>query len=436
VVRIPAREAHPQQLSDESRIFGHECRRGGIERLCGFADAGRIRRAAHAGPVPRAHASANIPAVAGREVAVPMLSAAMPSSVWRRGRALLRVRAWISGLGYLALLNVGLAVAWSLQYTVWGALYGDGHADAEGMLRDFAISAIDLLAGMLPAAPVIVLLLNLAPAAGPRRYALMAAIVVFMVSCFQAYQLFAHGTWMSASEVAESLLTTSVILAACAYRSSARDAADILLHRRIAGATLDAEVTQARLRFLRAQIEPHFLFNTLATVRTLARVDRAAAVRMLENLMRYLSEALPRLRQDYCTLAEEFELVEAYLRIHQVRMGARLNFDVALPAELADVHVPTMMLLTLVENAVKHAVNPAVEGGWIRVSAARERDAIVLRVEDSGPGIAAAHGHGTGLANVRLRLAMACGEGAALSLAPSEPHGMVAAISIPQRVRA
>jgi LytS/YehU family sensor histidine kinase len=166
-------------------------------------------------------------------------------------------------------------------------------------------------------------------------------------------------------------------------------------------------------------------------VRTLARSDREAAVRMLENLMRYLAEALPRLRQDQCTLAQEFELVEAYLRIHQVRMGARLNFDLALAPGLADVRVPTMMLLTLVENAVKHAVNPAVEGGRIGVSAKREGDAIVLCVEDSGPGLAAAHGRGTGLANVRLRLAMACGEGAVLALAPSRPHGTVASIRIP-----
>jgi sensor histidine kinase YesM len=331
------------------------------------------------------------------------------------------------------LLNVGLAAAWSLQYTSWGALYGDGHTDAVGMLRDFAMNAVDLLGGMLPAAPVIVLLLNVAPPAGWRRYALMAATVLFMVSSFQAYELLAHGAWMSAVEVAESLLTTSVIVAACAFRGSARDATDMLLHRQIEGATLDAEVTQARLRLLRAQIEPHFLFNTLATVRTLARSDRAAAIRMLEDLMRYLAEALPRLRQEQCTLAQEFELVEAYLRIHQVRMGARLVFDLALPADLADIRVPTMMLLTLVENAVKHAVNPAIEGGMIRVRATRERDAILLRVEDSGPGFTAAQGQGTGLANVRLRLAMACGEGAVLSLAPSEPQGMVAAIRIPCR---
>lgn len=380
-------------------------------------------------------ASANIRVAASREVAVPMLSAAMPSPVSRRDRAFRGMRARFSGLGFLALLNLGLAAAWSLQLTSWNVLYGEGRPDVNDMLRDFALGAIDLLAAMLPAAPVIVLLLNLAPATGWRRYALIAATVVFMVSSFQAYELLAHGAWMSANDICESLLTASVVLAACAYRGSARDATDILLRRQIESATLDAEVKQARLRLLRAQIEPHFLFNTLATVRTLARSDVAAAVRMLENLMRYLAEALPRLRQDQCTLAEEFELVEAYLRIHKVRMGARLDFDLVLPADLAQLRVPTMMLLTLVENAVKHAVNPAIEGGWIRVSAARERDALVLRVEDSGPGLAAAQGRGTGLANVRLRLAMAYGERAVLSLAPSEPHGTVAAIRVPRMER-
>jgi LytS/YehU family sensor histidine kinase len=184
---------------------------------------------------------------------------------------------------------------------------------------------------------------------------------------------------------------------------------------------------------LRSQIEPHFLFNTLANIRTLAHIDRAAAVEMLDNLMRYLTAALPKLRQDHSPLAEEMQLLDAYLSIFRVRMGTRLSYAIDLPPELAQLRVPTMMLLTLVENALKHGINPIVEGGFIRVSAARSGSALILKVADSGHGISDQQGHGTGtgLSNVRLRLMMQYGHAARLSLAHAEPRGVVAAISLP-----
>ena len=208
-----------------------------------------------------------------------------------------------------------------------------------------------------------------------------------------------------------------------------------MLHRQIQSETLDAEVKQARLQLLRAQVEPHFLFNTLATVRTLARIDRPAAVDMIDNLMRYLAEALPRLRQDESALGEELRLIEAYLRIDQVRMGTRLAYEVPNPGDLATERIPTMLLLTLVENALKHGINPAVEGGFIRVSAMRERSTLVLKVADSGRGLTTEQGHGMGLANVRLRLMMLYGGKAVLSLARAESRGVVATVSIPLQSR-
>jgi LytS/YehU family sensor histidine kinase len=229
----------------------------------------------------------------------------------------------------------------------------------------------------------------------------------------------------------EAFIIATVNVAAFANRSSARTAASALMQSQIEGATLDAEVKRARLQLLRAQIEPHFLFNTLATVRTLARIDRAAAVEMIDNLMRYLSEALPRMRQDESSLAEELQLIDAYLRIHQIRMGTRLAYELSVPSELQPLRIPTMVLLTLVENALKHGINPAVEGGFIRVSAAREPGSLVLKVADSGRGMTAQEGHGTGLANVRLRLMMLYGNSAVLSLARAESRGVVATISIP-----
>jgi len=196
-------------------------------------------------------------------------------------------------------------------------------------------------------------------------------------------------------------------------------------------AELAAQLSEARLHYLTSQIEPHFLFNTLATIRTLARIDLPAAIDMIDNLMRYLYEALPKLRQEDSSLADELQLIDAYLRIHQIRMGTRLSYELLVPQELVSERIPTMILLTLVENAVKHGINPAVEGGSIRVSASREHQALVLKVADSGQGLAATDGHGLGLANIRRRLAMLYGDEAILSLARLASRGTVATVSIP-----
>jgi LytS/YehU family sensor histidine kinase len=223
----------------------------------------------------------------------------------------------------------------------------------------------------------------------------------------------------------------TLIITACVYRSASRSAAGQLMQSEIDSAALDADVKRARLQLLRAQIEPHFLFNTLATVRSLMRIDPEAAVEMLDHLMRYLSEALPKLRLEEASLGEELQLIDAYLRIHQIRMGKRLSYELLVPDVLAEERIPTMALLTLVENAVKHGINPAVEGGLIRVSASREHSALVLRVSDSGQGMAATDGHGLGLANIGRRLAMLYGDNAVLSLARSATRGVTATISIP-----
>ena len=124
-------------------------------------------------------------------------------------------------------------------------------------------------------------------------------------------------------------------------------------------------------------------------------------------------------------------LIEAYLRIHQIRMGTRLSYELLVPEELGEQRIPTMILLTLVENAVKHGINPALDGGSIRVSASRDQDSLVLRVADSGRGLVATDGHGMGLANIRRRLTMLYGDSAILSLARAATRGVVATVSIP-----
>jgi sensor histidine kinase YesM len=224
----------------------------------------------------------------------------------------------------------------------------------------------------------------------------------------------------------------TLIVTACVFRSTARQTTTRLAQQRIEAAALDTDMKRARLQLLRAQIEPHFLFNTLANVRSLARIDRSAAVDMLNNLMRYFSEALPKLRQDQTVLEDELHLIDSYLRIHQTRMGKRLSFDLQVPDEVLNERIPSMLLLTLVENAIKHGINPSIDGGSIQVTAGRTLDALVLQVRDSGKGLSSTAGHGTGLANIRRRLSMFYGEEAELSLAAASPRGVIATVSIPR----
>ena len=348
-------------------------------------------------------------------------TAALPLGIGWLAR--MRQRGLFVGMSYALAVTLGLMVAWDLDMFVWNALE-NGVAAA---WRESSFFFLVMAAHQLPVVPPLTISINIAPQSGVRRY-LQLAVTLLLMWGFCTLFFFIEGepTWNL-----QGLLMQSLIVAACVYRSSARTAASRLMQRQIEDSVLDADVKRARLQLLRAQIEPHFLFNTLATIRTLARIDLPAAVDMIDNLMRYLSEALPKLRQEECSLADELQLIDAYLRIHQIRMGTRLSYELLVPDDLSTERIPTMILLTLVENAIKHGINPAVEGGSIRVSASREREALVLKVADSGQGLAATDGHGLGLANIRRRLAMLYGDAAILSLARLASRGTVATVSIP-----
>lgn len=195
---------------------------------------------------------------------------------------------------------------------------------------------------------------------------------------------------------------------------------------------VEHEVIQARLQVLHAQIEPHFLFNSLANVRCLMRTDAASSHALLADLLRYLEEALPRLREERTTLGSEVELVRAFLAVHQVRMGQRLRVELDVPAALQEHEVPPLTLLTLVENALKHGLQPLPEGGTIRVAARAAGGMIALTVSDTGCGMGCASGSGTGLANLRARLKAMYGAFGSLSLHINEPRGVIATIALPE----
>ena len=206
---------------------------------------------------------------------------------------------------------------------------------------------------------------------------------------------------------------------------------------------LARQAVEAELKLMQAQVEPHFLFNTLASVQYLTETNPAEANRLLGHLIAYLRAALPQLRAHSSTLGRELELARAYLAILQMRMGSRLAFDVALSEALATHPFPPNMLISLVENAIKHGVEPAVEGGQISIDARRDGDSVVLSVSDTGRGLAAStsaggrdtSGNGVGLSNVKERLAALFGARARFSLEDMQPRGTRAIIAIPYEPR-
>jgi sensor histidine kinase YesM len=195
---------------------------------------------------------------------------------------------------------------------------------------------------------------------------------------------------------------------------------------------LSRELDTARLQLLQAQVEPHFLFNALANVRRLLRTDAGASRTLLADLLRYLEEALPALRDEHTTLGREAELVRAFLAVYQVRMGPRLQTLIDVPPALAACVVPPMVLLTLVENALKHGLQPLVDGGQVHIKASASEGRLTLTVADTGRGMGSGSGTGTGLANVRARLKAMYGSAASLALAMNEPRGVVATVVLPQ----
>ena len=191
------------------------------------------------------------------------------------------------------------------------------------------------------------------------------------------------------------------------------------------------QMDEAHLRMLQAQIEPHFLFNTLANVRRLYQTSPADASKMLDNLMRYFEVALPQMRAADSTLGREAALTESYLEIQRIRMGRRLEFGIDIPDRLRDATLPPMMLLTLAENAIKHGLAPLREGGSLTISAATNGDELHVRVADSGRGFTQSSGGGTGLANIRARLAGMYGAAGQLNLALNTPRGVIATLALP-----
>ncbi|MEO6410719.1 MAG: histidine kinase [Burkholderiaceae bacterium] len=201
---------------------------------------------------------------------------------------------------------------------------------------------------------------------------------------------------------------------------------------------LRQDEAEQQLALLQAQIEPHFLFNVLGNVRRLYRTRPEAGAQAVASLRRYLREALPQLRSARARLGNELELVRAYLDLFKLRMGARLTFSIESDAALDELEFPPMLLMTLVENAIKHGIEPAGRAGHVSVQARRDGAQIVVEVIDDGAGFSCvpSGGTGVGLVNIRRQLAARYGSEARLALEARDPRGARAVIALPVRLAA
>jgi hypothetical protein len=352
---------------------------------------------------------------------------------WVRYSLDTRTRAAFADLGHTAAVLAFVIVVTALKFTA-----NDFPNESIGARWLAFIRESLAMAGALAlAVPLFVASSNLAPVSGLRRYAwLSVSTPLCVLACVESpLPRLVAGITIKPGQAPQLGALIVLLVLLFEFRHHALATTGALLRNEIDDVTASARLRDESLRRLQAQIAPHFLFNTLANVRRLAQIDRREAGAMLGDLIRYFSVTLHRGDDPRTTLGDEVRLVDAYMRIHHIRMGRRLTFAIDVPEEFADVPVPSLTVLTLVENAIKHGINPLVEGGFVRVRAARSGGMLDVEVADSGQGLTVSEGHGMGLANVRTRLLMLYGPDATLVLEHGQPRGFIARVRIPLEPR-
>jgi len=282
--------------------------------------------------------------------------------------------------------------------------------------------------GMPPRLPFIALVFAAMPVA---KFA--GNSIAIRILGLDAEAVIAHQARNATAELILTALTCAIITWFFWRRGEVIALKSAIEAEKARAAAIEKQAIQAQLQMLQAQIEPHMLFNTLANLQALIAVDAARAQHMLDQLIQYLRATLSSSRAEATTLEREFSLLEAYLGLMAVRMGSRLSYALHLPDELRALPVPPMLLQPLVENAIKHGLEPKVDGGRVDVRAARDGDLLTLSIIDDGLGLDAADSAGTqlGVANIRERLQALYRDRAAFSLVPNAPHGVTAQITIP-----
>ena len=223
----------------------------------------------------------------------------------------------------------------------------------------------------------------------------------------------------------------SIITYIFSSRAQIADSEARIQEEKIKRLTSETKAAVANLKLLQAQIEPHFLFNTLSNVLSLLDTDPKKGKSMLVDFIQYLRASLSKIRKEKATLGQEMEMIRSYLNIFKVRMGDRLQYKIDLPNNLEATAFPPMLIQPLVENAIKHGLEPKVDGGEIFISG-KEKDGILrLEVVDTGDGFKEGKNFGMGLSNIRERLQSLYGNSGRLILEENQPNGLKATIEVP-----
>ena len=265
-------------------------------------------------------------------------------------------------------------------------------------------------------------------AVAPWGHVIVLAIVTLII-----------GDIVRAENLAGILVMASVVVKIVAGGKRRSDLAAREASERAQHESMERRLAEAELAAMQAQIEPHFLFNTLGSIEALIEIDPPRAARTQRSLIEYLRAAMPQMRAAGAnnTLGQQVELSRAFLEIMKVRMEERLECHFDIPEGLASAEFPPMMLQTLVENSIKHGLEPKAAGGRIDVSASIHHGKLRVSVADTGvgmsPGTAATAGDGIGLANVRERLKLMFGEQAGLSFEVPPAGGTRAVLELPYR---
>jgi len=332
-------------------------------------------------------------------------------------------------------LSVAIAFALSLQYLAQPFVWRNW--PPEEVLEGWLVIFRDrLIVTVLMAAAITVMALVRTESLQLRAVLLAVGVLIGAVSGELIVRRL-HGQFDgSGSLAAHALRWSAVALAVSAmfylWRMSS-NSNEQLRNDKLRSLNIEHQLTNTRLAALRSQIEPHFLFNTLATLRWLQRTEPEAGARLLANFIDYLRRIGPMLECTEIALGDEIDLMRAYLEVVEMRMDGRLHVAIDVPSSLRRAQVPPLALATLVENAVKHGISRAQYGGEIAIRAREVAHQLVLSVTDTGAGFSSSSGSGTGigLSNVSSRLSTLYGVLGSLRVEANTPTGVRATLSLP-----
>ena len=239
-----------------------------------------------------------------------------------------------------------------------------------------------------------------------------------------------QNTQIMLKSVLLSLLIAVMITAFFAQRAIKLEMQKKLIKEQLKYQQAENQLSATKLKLLQAQIEPHFLFNTLSNVVSLIDTQPEQAKSMLHALTQYLRVGLKRTRETQAQVADEVKLLQAYLQIQKIRMGARLQYQIDVDKQAENLPLPPLLIQPLVENAIKHGLEKQIEGGRVDIGFYYQAQQLVIEVKDSGSGLEQNNAQGIGLQNIAQRLKSLYADKASLQLLPNQEGGLLVRITI------